>query len=233
MKVRIAKFIADTGIASRRKAEELIAGGAIAVNGVTATTPVLFVEDSDVITVNGKKIEKRTDTKLYVFHKPINTVTTTSDPRGRKTIYDVLPNEYKNLKYIGRLDYKTTGLLLMTNDGLLARKLTQPASNIPRTYIADVNGNNMSKLDKARSGVTVDGIRYRPMKIEILPTKKLRVTVTEGKKNEIRIVLKHCGLPVKTLHRVSFGPIDLRNLPVGKIIQVEQKIIDELTKNLL
>lgn len=233
MKIRIAKFIADAGIASRRKAEELIAHGAVAVNGAVATTPVLFVEDSDIITINGKKIEKRTDTKLYAFHKPINTMTTTADPRGRKTIYDILPAEYKNLKYVGRLDYKTTGLLLMTNDGLLARKLTQPASNIPRTYIADVNGNNMSKLDKARSGVTIDGIKYRPMKIEVMPTKKLRITVTEGKKNEIRIVLKHCGLPVKTLHRTSFGPISLKNLPVGKIIQVEQKTIDELTKNLL
>lgn len=233
MKIRIAKFIADTGAASRRKAEELIARGAVTVNGVVVTTPVSFVEESDIVAIDGKKLEKRLDTKLYVFHKPMNTVTTTSDPNGRKTIYDILPQEYRNLKYVGRLDYKTTGLLLMTNDGLLARKLTQPSSDIPRTYIADVDGNNMSKLDKARSGVTVDGIRYRPMKIEIMPTKKLRITVTEGKKNEIRIVLKHCGLPVKTLHRISFGPINLKNLPVGKIIQVEQKIIDELTKNLL
>ncbi|MCR4917961.1 MAG: rRNA pseudouridine synthase [Alphaproteobacteria bacterium] len=233
MKIRIAKFIADNGAASRRKAEELIAKGAVVVNGQTATTPVLFVDDSDEICINGKKIEKRTNTELYAFHKPINTMTTTSDPLGRKTIYDILPPEYKNLKYIGRLDYKTTGLLLMTNDGLLARKLTQPDSNIPRTYIADVAGSNMSKLDKARSGITIEGIKYRPMKIEILPTKKLRITVTEGKKNEIRIVLKHCGLPVKSLHRVSFGPVNLGKIPVGKIIKIEQKTIDGLVKNLL
>ena len=233
MKIRIAKFIADTGAASRRAAEDLITRGAVTLNGEIVKTPVMFVDDNDVVAINGKKIEKRTDTKLYMFHKPNLTMTTTSDPRGRKTIYDVLPDEYKNLKYVGRLDYKTTGLLLMTNDGLLARKLTQPSSNIPRTYVADVIGNNMSKLDKARSGVTIDGVKYRPMKIEILPNKKLRVTVTEGKKNEIRIVLKHCGLPVKTLHRVSFGPVFLGKLPVGKIEQIDEKTIDVIVKTLL
>lgn len=233
MKIRIAKFIADSGVASRRAAEDLIANGAVSVNGEKITTPVTFVDDNDKITINGKLVSKRADTKLYMFHKPINTMTTTDDPRHRKTIYDVLPDEYKNLKYVGRLDYKTTGLLLLTNDGLLARKLTQPSNNIPRTYVADVIGNNMSKLDKARSGVTVDGIKYRPMKIEILQNKKLLVTVTEGKKNEIRIVLKHCGLPVKTLHRISFGPISLGKLPVGKIQEIDKKTIDAIVKTLL
>lgn len=233
MKIRIAKFIADSGVASRRVAENLIAQGAVTVNGVVAQTPVLFVDENDVVKVNGKEVVQRNDIKLYAFHKPINTMTTTSDPGHRKTIYDVLPDEYKNLKYVGRLDYKTTGLLLLTNDGLLARKLTQPSSGIPRTYIADVFGNNMSKLDKARSGATVDGIKYRPMKIEIMPNKKLRITVTEGKKNEIRIVLKFCGLPVKTLHRVSFGPIELGKLPVGKIRELDEKTIDEVIKTFL
>ena len=233
MKIRIAKFIADSGVTSRRNAEDLIAQGAVYVNGKKIITPVTFVDDSDEVTINGKPVQKRTDTELYIFHKPINTMTTTEDPNHRKTIYDVLPDEYKNLKYVGRLDYKTTGLLLLTNDGLLARKLTQPSNNIPRTYIADVIGNNMSKLDKARSGVTVDGIKYRPMKIEVMQNKKLRVTVTEGKKNEIRIVLKHCGLPVKTLHRISFGPFFLGKLPVGKIDKIDKKTIDALVKTLL
>ena len=112
MKIRIAKFIADSGVASRRAAEDLIANGAVSVNGEKITTPVTFVDDNDKITINGKLVSKRADTKLYMFHKPINTMTTTDDPRHRKTIYDVLPDEYKNLKYVGRLDYKTTGLLL-------------------------------------------------------------------------------------------------------------------------
>lgn len=233
MKIRIAKFIADSGITSRRGAEQMIADGRVMVNGEIIKTPVHFVDDSDEIVLDGKKIEKRNDTKVYAFHKPIDTVTTTRDPRGRNTIYDILPREYRNLKYIGRLDYKTTGLLLMTNDGLLARKLTLPNSNIPRVYLADVAGNNMSKLDQARNGVTIDGITYRPMKIEIMPDKRLRVTVTEGKKNEIRIVLRHCGLPVRKLHRIMYGPVSIKNIPSGKIVELDEKTIDALIKTYL
>lgn len=233
MKIRIAKFIADSGITSRRGAEQMIADGRVMVNGETIKTPVHFVDDSDEIVLDGKKIEKRNDTKVYAFHKPIDTVTTTRDPRGRNTIYDILPREYRNLKYIGRLDYKTTGLLLMTNDGILARKLTLPNSNIPRVYLADVAGNNMSKLDRARNGVTIDGITYRPMKIEIMPDKRLRVTVTEGKKNEIRIVLRHCGLPVRKLHRIMYGPVSIKNIPSGKIVELDEKTIDALVKTSL
>lgn len=233
MKIRIAKFISDSGVTSRRGAEQMIESGLVTINGAVAKTPVMFVDEKDEIVVNGKKIEPRTNTELYAFNKPINTVTTTRDPRGRNTIYDILPAKYKNLKYIGRLDYKTTGLLLMTNDGLLARKLTMPNSNIERVYIADVIGNNMSKLDKARHGVTIDGVRYRPMQIQILPDRRLRITVTEGKKNEIRIVLKHCGLPVRTLHRIMYGPVSVKNIPVGKIIKLDEKTIDELMQNFL
>jgi len=233
MKIRIAKFIADSGITSRRGAEQMITDGKVIVNGVVATTPVMFVDETDEIVIDGKKVEQRTDTQLYAFHKPINTVTTTRDPRGRNTIYDILPREYRGLRYVGRLDYKTTGLLLMTNDGLLARKLTQPNSNIPRVYVADVLGNNMSKLDKARHGITIDGIKYRPMQIEIMRDKRLRITVTEGKKNEIRIVLKHCGLPVRTLHRIMYGPISVKNIPSGKIVKLDKKTIDEFIETYL
>ena len=230
MKTRIAKFIADSGIASRRGAEELIASGHVSVNGKIINTPVVFVDDNDTILVNGKEINAKPSTELYAFHKPINTVTTRSDPSGRKTIYDCLPNEYKHLKYIGRLDYKTTGLLLLTNDGDLARKMTLPSSKIPRTYIATVYG-DLSKLDLARHGITVRGIKYAPMQIDVIDNKNLRVTVIEGKKNEIRIVLAAIGAPVKKLHRISFGPIKLENLSVGKIRKVNQKTIDLILKS--
>lgn len=233
MKTRIAKFIADSGITSRRGAEQMISDGRVSVNGEIIKTPVHFVEDSDEIKIDGKRIEARSDTRVYAFHKPINTMTTTRDPNGRKTIYDVLPREYHNLRYVGRLDYKTTGLLLMTNDGLLARRLTQPTSNVPRVYIADVIGTNMSRLDRARSGTTVDGIKYRPMKIDVMPDKRLRITITEGKKNEIRIVLKNCGLPVRTLHRIMYGPVSIKNIPVGKIVELDEKTIDGLIKSSL
>lgn len=228
MTVRIAKFIADTGAASRRAAEDLIASRRVTVNGTVIDSPVFFVSDGDTVAIDGTPISARTETKLYAFHKPLNTMTTTHDPRGRKTIYDVLPDEYKNLKYVGRLDYKTTGLLLMTNDGALARKLTLPSSHIPRTYLATVNTSDFSGLDAARRGVTVDGVSYRPMQIDVLKNGELRVTVTEGKKNEVRIVLRACGAPVRKLHRISFGNIELGKLPVGKIRIIPQKTIDAL-----
>lgn len=230
MKIRIAKFIADSGIASRRVAEDLIAHGAVSVNGQKINTPIVFVDENDTIVVNGKKVTKKSDTKLYAFHKPANTMTTRTDPNGRKTIYDVLPNEYKNLRYIGRLDYKTTGLLLMTNDGELARKMTLPSSHIPRTYIATVYG-DLSKLDLARRGITVHGIKYAPMKIDMIDDKHLHVEIVEGKKNEIRIVLGAIGAPVKKLHRISFGKIELGNLAVGKIREINQKTIDLILKS--
>lgn len=230
MKTRIAKFIADSGIASRRAAEDLIAHGRVTINGTKIDTPVFFVDDGDTVIVDGKKIQKQNKIKLYAFHKPINTMTTRSDPAGRKTIYDCLPEKYKNLKYIGRLDYKTTGLLLMTNDGDLARKMTLPSSHIPRTYIATIYG-DLSRLDLARHGITAGGIKYAPMKIDVIDEKTLRIEITEGKKNEIRIVLATIGAPVKKLHRISFGKIELGNLASRKIREINQKTIDLMLKS--
>lgn len=231
MGVRVAKFIADSGVASRRAAEELIAAGRVSINGTVIDGPVNFVNENDTVEIDGKKISARATSELYMFHKPINTMTTLRDPRGRKTIYDCLADEYKNLKYVGRLDYKTTGLLLLTNDGELARKLTLPSSNIERVYIATVNSTDFSRLDRARCGMTVDGIKYAPMKIQEIGGNDLRVTVTEGKKNEVRIVLRACGCPVRKLHRISYGKISLGKLGVGKIQQISQKTIDAIVKS--
>ena len=163
MKTRIAKFIADSGVASRRAAEDMIARGMVSVNGKTIDSPVCFVDASDIVEINGKPVAARIDTKLYAFNKPRNTMTTAHDPAGRKTIYDCLPAEYRNLKYVGRLDYRTTGLLLLTNDGEFARKLTLPSSHIPRVYIATVNKIDTTALDRERRGITVDGISYSRM----------------------------------------------------------------------
>ena len=232
MATRLAKFIADTGSSSRRGAEELIKNGSVSVNGKTVNTPVFFVEDTDIVCIDGHEIKKQNDIKLYAFHKPINTMTTSCDPLGRKTIYDVLDKKYKNLKYIGRLDFKTTGLLLLTNNGDFARKMSLPKNHIERTYIATVDKYTKHILDIARKGVCVDGINYRPMKIEEIDEHNLKITVIEGKKNEIRIVLKYIGAPVKALHRISYGVIELGNLAVGKILEIDKKTIDLMLKNL-
>lgn len=232
MKTRIAKFIADAGIASRREAEKLILAGRISVNGEKILSPVFFVEESDLVKLDSTIIKPRKKSVVYAFHKPINTMTTLHDPEGRKTIYDALPKELRGLKYIGRLDYKTTGLLLLTNDGEIARKLTLPKSNIPRTYIVTVNKIDMNGIKEASKGITVDGIQYRPMQIKPISDKELEVKITEGKKNEVRIVLKACHMPVLKLHRISFGNIKLGKLPVGKIKKIDEKLIDEMLKTL-
>lgn len=231
MATRIAKFIANSGIASRRDAEKLIEQGAVAINGNVIDSPAININDDDIVTVNGNVVKPQIDTELYIFNKPLNVMTTARDPLARKTIYDILPNEYKHLRYIGRLDYKTTGLLLLTNDGELARKLTMPANKIPRTYIARVGGKNPD-FEIARRGATVDGIHYRPMIIDEIAPGKIRVTITEGKKNEVRIVMRACGAPVQKLHRESFGNLQLGKLAPGKIIKVDKKGIDELLQTL-
>ena len=232
MKIRIAKFLSDSGVASRRGAESLIESGAVSVNGAVVNTPVFFIDDDDKVFVNGNEVKKQTDIKLYMFNKPINTMTTSFDPQHRKTIYDVLDKKYKNLKYIGRLDFKTTGLLLLTNNGDFARKMSLPANRIPRTYIATVNKYTEKGLNVLRRGVTVDGVKYRPMEIDVIDEKHLRITVVEGKKNEIRITLKHIGSPVVALHRISYAGIELKNLGVGKIFELDKKTIDLVSKNL-
>ena len=231
MNIRLDKFIADSGVASRRMAEDLIKYGRVSVDDKVIDTPVFFVNGNEKICVDGKIIKKESGTKLYIFHKPINTVTTTRDPQNRRTIYDVLAKRYRNLKYIGRLDYKTTGLLLLTNDGDFARKMSLPENQIPRTYIAKVSSFTQNGLDAARRGVVVDGIKYLPMKIEVISQHDLKITVVEGKKNEIRIVLKHVGSPVIKLHRVKYGPVKLGNLEPGKILEVDKKTIDLISKN--
>ncbi|MBR3510934.1 MAG: rRNA pseudouridine synthase [Alphaproteobacteria bacterium] len=231
MTIRLSKFIADCGIASRRGAEDLIASGKVSVNDKIIDTPVFFVDGNEKICVDGKEIKKQDEIKVYMFNKPLNTMTTTKDPQNRKTIYDVLDKKYSNLKYIGRLDFKTTGLLLLTNNGDFACKMSLPENHIPRTYIATVNKYYESGLNKARQGVIVDGIKYRPMVIEKIDEHNLRITVVEGKKNEIRIVLKYIGSPVINLHRVSYGPVLLKNLGVGEIKEVDKKTVDLMLKN--
>jgi len=240
---RISKFLSQSGILSRRAAEQAIIDNRIKLNGKIVTTPVTFVKPTDCITIDDHRITKtapngpscerghRTITskqneqnEIYIFHKPVGCLTTTSDPLGRKTIYDYLPKEYKHLKYIGRLDYNTSGLLLMTNNGELARQMTVPSAGLKRTYIAKL-GRAMTMDDAmfarvttpARKGIKIEGIIYRPMKIERLNASDVKITITEGKKNEIRIVFDHLGLPVRKLHRISYGPYELDTLAIAKI----------------
>jgi len=217
MTTRLAKFISDAGLASRRGAELLISQGRVKLNGRKVITPAVNVCVGDSVELDGEPVKALEKIETYAFFKPLNTITSAKDPQGRKTIYDVLPQKYRHLKYIGRLDYKTDGLLLMTNSGGLARKLTLPSSNIPRTYLATVQGEVTDKiLEPLRRGITIQGIRYRPMKITA-SNSSLKITITEGKNREVRKTLAAVGLKVKTLRRISYGDITLGSLLPGNI----------------
>jgi len=256
MKTRLAKFIADAGAASRRSAERLIESGAVAVNGAIVTTPVFFVEDGDKVSIHGKQISAAAKIRIFAFHKPIDVMTTLSDPNGRKTIYDFLPPEYKMLKYIGRLDFKTTGLILLTNNGDVARRLTLPTSGVVREYVAKLHPKNMGEIksqavaqrlrkflsplsaddsifDSLRRGVVIDKIKYAPMEIEVVSRYPIsvRIKLTEGKKNEIRIAFDAIGLPVSKLSRVSYGGIELGTLSPGGIRELSDGEVKKLLVN--
>lgn len=213
----------------------MILAGRVSVNGEKIETPVFFVDGAEKITVDGKPVPNRgaetasragRTPAVYLFHKPAGCICSARDPEGRKTIYDILPEKYRNLKYVGRLDYNTSGLLLMTDSGDFARKMTLPDSEIPRTYVAKLgrtwtmDDETVGRLLKpVRRGAKIDGTIYRPMKIERLNATDFKITVTEGKKNEIRVIFDHIGLPVRKLHRISYGKYELGGLPAGKIIK--------------
>ena len=211
---RIAKVIARAGLCSRREAEAWIAAGRVAVNGEKIASPALNVKSADKIMVDGKPLPGVERTRLFLYHKPRGLVTTTSDPQGRPTIFGALPKHLPRLISIGRLDLSTEGLLLLTNDGGLARALELPSTAWLRRYRVRAHGKvTQEQLDTLREGVTVDGINYGPVEATLDREQASNVWITfairEGKNREVRNVLRHLGLHVARLIRVSFGPFQL------------------------
>src|SRR5215470_740723 len=219
---RIAKAIARAGLASRREAEAWIAAGRVAVNGKTISTAALNVTPADRVTVDGAPLPARERTRLFLYHKPRGLVTTTSDPEGRPTIFGALPKHLPRLVSVGRLDLNTEGLLLLTNDGGLARALELPSTAWLRRYRVRAHGRvTQEQLDALRDGVTVDGINYGPVEATLDREQASNVWITfairEGKNREVRNVLRHLGLHVARLIRVSFGPFQLGDLAEGEV----------------
>jgi 23S rRNA pseudouridine2605 synthase len=235
---RIAKVIARAGLASRREAETWIAAGRVAVNGAKIISPALNVTRTDKITVDGKALPGAERTRLFLYHKPRGLVTTTSDPQGRPTIFGALPKDLPRLIGIGRLDLSTEGLLLLTNDGGLARALELPATGWLRRYRVRAHGKvTQAQLDELRDGVTVDGIHYGPIEAVLEREQPSNVWITfairEGKNREVRNVLRHLGLQVARLIRVSFGPFQLGDLAEGEVAEVPTRILrDQLGERL-
>ena len=222
---RIAKVIARAGLASRREAEALIAAGRVAVNGAVISSPALNVTASDRIAIDGTPLRSRERTRLFLYSKPRGLVTTHSDPQGRPTIFRALPKNLPRVISVGRLDLNTEGLLLLTNDGGLARVLELPATGWLRRYRVRALGRVMQpELDRLRAGVTVEGVHYGPIEATLDREQGaniwLTVGIREGKNREVRKVLETLGLKVNRLIRVAFGPFELGGLDDGKVEEV-------------
>ena len=229
---RIAKVMARAGLCSRRQAEAWIAEGRVSVNGATITSPALNVTASDTIAVDGKPMPKRERTRLFLYHKPRGLVTTHADPEKRPTIFEKLPKSMPRVVSVGRLDLNTEGLLLLTNDGGLARVLELPATGWLRRYRVRAHGSILQpQLDALRKGVTVDGVRYGAIEATVDRVQGANVWLTfairEGKNREVRNVLEHLGLRVNRLIRVSFGPFQLGDLPEGAVEEVRTRHLRE------
>ena len=236
---RIAKVIARAGLASRREAEAWIAAGRVAVNGAVIASAALDVTGSDRITIDGEPLPVRQRTRLFLYHKSRGLLTTHADPRGRPTIFQNLPRDLPRLISVGRLDFNTEGLLLLTNDGTLARLLELPSTGWLRRYRVRAHGAiTQDKLDGLRRGVTISGIHYGPIEATLDRVQASNVWLTlgirEGKNREVRNVLGHLGLAVTRLIRISFGPFQLGELREGEIEEVRTRVLrDQLGDKLI
>src|SRR5580704_885276 len=227
---RIAKVMARAGVCSRRDAEAWIAEGRVAVNGEVLKSPAFNVSETDDVRVDGKPLAAPERTRLFLFHKPRGLVTTARDPEGRQTVFAVLPPDLPRLVAIGRLDINTEGLLLLTNDGGLARVLELPSTGWLRRYRVRAHGIiEQAALDRLSEGVTIDGIAYLGIEAKLDREQGANAWLTlglrEGKNREIKKILEHLGLAVNRLIRVSFGPFELGDLPEGEVMEVRTRVL--------
>lgn len=232
MTERIAKFLARSGVCSRRKAEEYILQKRITVNGELIESPAYNVRGDEKILFDGEKIATKEPTRLWLYYKPVGLVTSHKDEKDRKTVFEMLPENMPRVISVGRLDLNSEGLLLLTNSGDLARKLELPSNGWSRRYRVRVHGVvKKDKLAGLENGVVIDGIKYQPAKI-VLDSEHgsnswLTITIKEGKNREIRKMMKYIGLDVARLIRVSYGPFQLGNLKIGQVKEVAGKVLKE------
>ncbi|HVZ09974.1 pseudouridine synthase [Rhodopila sp.] len=227
---RIAKYLARAGVASRRDAEKLLAEGAVKVNGKLVAHPATFVTPADIIQVHGKVVDPPERTRVWRYHKPEGLVTTHRDPEGRPTVFDKLRQQLPRVISVGRLDLNSEGLLLLTNDGALARRLELPATGWVRRYRVRIYGHpDPAALAALARGVTVEGVRYGAIEAAVDARKGdnawLTVSLKEGRNREVRRVMAYLGLPVSRLIRVAYGPFQLGTLERGGIEEVPQRIL--------
>ena len=231
MSERIAKFIARSGVCSRRAAEELILQQRVTVNGETVASPAFNIEGTEKILIDGEKLPVADKTRLWLYYKPVGLITSHKDEK-RPTVFDNLPPDMPRVISVGRLDLNSEGLLLLTNNGELSRMLELPQNGWSRRYKVKVHGIvSPAKLQSLSEGITIDGVNYGPVKIVIDGTQAtnswLTVTLAEGKNREIRRLMNHIGLEVARLIRLSYGPFQLGSLKKGEVKEVPQKVLRE------
>ena len=224
-KERIAKKMADAGLCSRREAERWILSGRVKVNGKVLGTPACVVGDDDIVLVDGKSLKTKEKTRVWMYHKPSGLVTTHQDPQGRPTVFDSLPKSLGRVVSVGRLDLNSEGLLILTNDGTLARYMELPKTGLKRTYRVRVHGVVTGEiLSRLSKGVKIDGVAYAPCDIKVEKHSGtntwLVMTLKEGKNREIRRMMKFFGLEVSRLIRISYGPYELGDLAKGRVKEV-------------
>ena len=229
---RIAKVLSRAGIASRREAERLIELGEVAVNGKVITSPALNVTAADKITVRGEPVGAPEPPRLWLYYKPEGLVTSASDEKGRDTVFDHLPEDMPRVMSVGRLDLNSEGLLLLTNDGELKRRLELPSTGWLRKYRVRVKGNPTEpEIEPLRKGITIDGERFQPMEVKIDRHQGanawLTVGLREGRNREIRRAMDHIGVTVNRLIRVSYGPFRLNELEPGEVEEIKPRVLRE------
>jgi 23S rRNA pseudouridine2605 synthase len=229
---RIAKLLARVGLCSRRDAERWIAEGRVSVDGRVLTTPAVTVTAANDVRVDGAPLPVLERPRLWRYHKPAGLVTTHRDERGRPTVFDALPAELPRVISVGRLDLNSEGLLLLTNDGGLARRLELPATGWLRRYKVRVHGEvDPDRLAALEQGITIDGVAYGSIRASLERRQGsnawIALALREGKNREVRRVLEHLGLPVTRLIRLSFGPFQLGNLARGEVAEVPRKVLAE------
>lgn len=229
---RIAKALARAGLASRRDAEEMVTQGRVTVNGRVINSPALDITRNDVVLVDGKPLPERERTRLFLYHKPRGLMTTHDDPEGRPTVFDNLPEGLPRLISIGRLDFNTEGLLLLTNDGGLARTLELPDTGWLRRYRVRAHGEiTQAQLDQLKDGIEVEGVKYGPIEATLERDQGANVwlvfAIREGKNREVRNVCAHLGLEVNRLIRVSYGPFQLGEVPEGQVEEIRSRVLRE------
>ncbi len=227
---RIAKVLARAGIASRREAERMIEAGRVTVNGKTIDSPALNVTPSDKITVDGKPVAEPEPARLWLYHKPTGLVTTNRDEKGRPTIFDNLPEDMPRVMSVGRLDLNSEGLLLLTNDGGIKRKLELPSTGWLRKYRVRINGRPKDEdFAPLRQGLVIEGERFQPMTVSLDRQQGanawLTIGLREGKNREIRRAIEDIGFTVNRLLRVSYGPFQLGDLKPGEVEEIRRRVL--------